>query len=273
MQYHWINPTDYTMDCFLLFDRWVLRMILNEQYPYTGDYLTDMAKALLKYPYIVFFCRRKAPETAPFLEKISTISNPGWTDSEMRNAEISILEAIETSVVYAYPNVMETVNYIRDWNPAYLYELVALEGKTVLDVGAGTGRLAFAAAKKAKRVYASDPCDQLREYMRDRIQREDITNVKVLDGFAACLPYEDNTFDVVLSGHVIGDDYDGEIAELTRVTKNGGYLVICNGEDEFCRTAPNHELVTRGFAWFSHRSINGGIVYNYRKQVTKNEIS
>ena len=228
-----------------------------------------MAKALHEYPYIISFCRIKAPETVPFLEKIRCVPNPGWTASEMRDAKNAILEAIETSVVYAYPEVMETVNYIRDWNPAYLFELVPLDDKIVLDVGAGTGRLAFAAAKKARQVYASEPCDQLREYMRDRIHKEGITNLKVLDGIVTCLPYEDNTFDAVLSGHVIGDDYDREIAELTRVTKSGGYLVICNGEDEFCRSAPNPELVTRGFAWFSHQSINGGTVYNYRKQIFK----
>ena len=82
MQYHWINPSDYTMECFLLFDRWVLRMILNEQYPYPDDYITDMAKALHEYPYITSFCRIKAPETAPFLDKIRCVPNPGWTASD-----------------------------------------------------------------------------------------------------------------------------------------------------------------------------------------------
>lgn len=60
-----------------------------------------------------------------------------------------------------------------------------------------------------------------------------------------------------------------EIAEMTRVTKNGGWLVICNGDDEFKRSAPNDELVSRGFAWFRHESSAGGIIYDYRKQVIK----
>ena len=187
----------------------------------------------------------------------------------MREAETSILQTHETFVVYAYPEVMERVNYIRNWDPKYLYELVDLENKVVLDVGSGTGRLAFAAAKKASRVYASDPCDQLREYMRDRIKRERITNMKVLDGEVLCLPYEDNTFDVVLSGHVVGDFYDEEIAEMFRITKNGGWIIVCNGDDEFKRNAPNGEMVIRGFEWFCHESVEGGIIYNYRKQVKK----
>lgn len=60
-----------------------------------------------------------------------------------------------------------------------------------------------------------------------------------------------------------------EIAEMTQVTKNGGWLVICNGDDEFKRSAPNDELVSRGFAWFRHESPEGGVIYDYRKQVIK----
>ena len=130
-------------------------------------------------------------------------------------------------------------------------------------------RLAFAAAKKARRVYASEPCDRLREYMRDKIKAESITNMKVVDGEAMCLPYEDAAFDAVLSGHVVGDFYDEEIAEMTRVTKDGGWLIICNGDDEWKRSAPDEELVSRGFEWFRHESQIGGIIYDYRKQIKK----
>lgn len=105
--------------------------------------------------------------------------------------------------------------------------------------------------------------------MRDRIKREGIINVKVLDGEVLCLPFEDDTFDVVMSGHVVGDFYEEEIAEMARIAKNGGWIVICNGDDEFRRTAPNAELITRGFEAFRHESIEGGIIYNYRKQVNK----
>ena len=121
----------------------------------------------------------------------------------------------------------------------------------------------------AKKVYASEPCDCLREYMRDYIKQEKITNVKVLDGFVENLPFEDNTFDVVIGGHVVGDDYDKEIAEITRVLKDGGIIVLCNGDDEFKRKGPDQELVKRGFEWFVHESIEGGIIYDYRIRVKK----
>lgn len=275
MPFNWIDPNDYTMNCFLLLDRWVLHWIFtdcsSEPWFEGGgrDYRQEMAKALCRYPHVAEYVRAKAPECAGFLDEVAAMPHDSWTEEEMRDAERFLLQAHETFVVYAYPEVMNQVNYIRCWQPKYLYELAGLDGKLVLDVGSGTGRLAFAAAKKAKRVYASEPCDRLREYMRDKIRAEGIRNVRVLDGEAAVLPFEDDTFDIVLSGHVVGDDYEAELAEMTRVTKNGGWLVICNGDDEFKRTAPDPELTTRGFAWLCHETSEGGIVYNYRKQVIK----
>lgn len=275
MTYNWIDAADYTMETLLLFDRWIFHWILTEcedqpWFDYEGrDYKTDLAKALYRYPYVIRFARAKAPECCAFLDKIAAIPNTGWTEAEMREAETAVLQAHETFVVYAYPEIMNQVNYIRNWDARRLYELVELQDKVVLDVGSGTGRLAFAAAKKAKRVYASEPCDCLREFMRDRIRREQIKNMKVLDGEALCLPYEDDTFDVVLSGHVVGDDYEGEIAEMTRITKSGGWIVICNGDDEFKRRAPDSELTSRGFAYFHYESIENGVIYNYRKQIFK----
>lgn len=275
MRYNWIDANNYTMDTFLLFDRWVLRFLLTDcdQLPWFDsqgrNYKMDMAKALYRYPHVVDFCRKKAPECSAFLDGITTMFDASWTEEEMREAEKAILQAHETFVVYADPAAMNQVNYIRCWKPERLHELVDLKDKIVLDVGAGTGRLSFEAAKTAKRVYASEPCDMLREHMRDRIKAEGLRNIKVLDGEVMCLPYEDDTFDVVLSGHVVGDFYEEEIAEMTRITRDGGWLVICNGDDDVKRRAPDEELLSRGFEWFRHETDIGGVVFNYRKQVHK----
>lgn len=260
------------MDTFMLFDRWVIRYLMDENKWYnneTRDYKTDMAKALSHYPYVAEFCKRKAPECTDFINQVLSIVPKNISNKEANKAEASILDYHNTFVVYAYPEVMEKVNYIRNWNPQRLYDLVKLNDKIVLDVGAGTGRLAFAAAPKARRVYASEPCDVLREYMRNKIKLKNIGNMKVLDGTVMDLPYENDTFDVVMSGHVVGDHYDEELAELTRITKNSGWIIDCAGDDEFIRTAPDKGLVDRGFEYFAHESFEGGIIYNYRKQVIK----
>lgn len=270
--FYWIRPEDYTLDIFLLFDRWIIRYVITQEiswYDKNRDYKADLAKALSKRPYIAGYCRKKAPEVTDFLDRLHIPKADVVSAAEAREAEIALLAALECFVVYADPEVMEKLDYIRYWDPQRLYELVDLEGKIVLDVGSGTGRLAFAAAKYAKQVYASDPCGQLREFMRDKIKRKGISNVKVLDGEILCLPYEADTFDVVCSGHVVGDFYDEEIAEMARVTKNGGWIVCCDGDDGFRSTTPDRELISRGFEYFGYKTRQGGNAYNYRKLVRK----
>ena len=70
---HWIHPEDYTLDVFLLFDRWIIRYVLLEEIPWYDkkrDYRADLAKALSKRPYVADYCRKKAPEVTEFLERL-----------------------------------------------------------------------------------------------------------------------------------------------------------------------------------------------------------
>ena len=169
--------------------------------------------------------------------------------------------------MYTTPEKMETnCDFIRGWQKERLFEAVDLTGKTVLDVGAGSGRLTFAAAEKAAWVYASEPVETLRAFMREKSEREGIRNVRVLDGFADALAFPDDTFDVVMSGHVVGDDYEREIAELSRVCKPGGWLLDCPGDSEW-DIKPNAELLRRGWEELRYIGSFGKEVRLYRKQL------
>ena len=79
--YNWINAKEYTMNCFLLFDRWALRYILTENQDWRHEngqsYVELMAKALLPYPHVKEFCRHKCPESIPFLDKLDAIPMDG----------------------------------------------------------------------------------------------------------------------------------------------------------------------------------------------------
>ena len=76
------------------------------------------------------------------------------------------------------------------------------------------------------------------------------------------IPFPDDTFDVVMSGHVVGDDYDGEIAELTRVCRAGGWLLDCPGDSERNIT-PNDELTRRGWEGIHYIGSFGKDVFLY----------
>jgi len=138
----------------------------------------------------------------------------------------------------------------------------------VLDVGAGSGRLTFAAAVQAKEVYASEPVGTLREFIRVKAIKENIANVRVVEALITSIPYPDNSFDIVMSGHVVGDFWDEETAELIRVCKSGGWLLDCPGYDEDCEDQSGddgndeeNELVKRGWESMGYD--------RYRKQVFK----
>jgi predicted RNA methylase len=63
----------------------------------------------------------------------------------------------------------EKCDFIRGWSKERLFELADLTSKVVLDAGAGSGRLTFAAAEKAAQIYACEPVATLREFMREKI--------------------------------------------------------------------------------------------------------
>ena len=101
-----------------------------------------------------------------------------------------------------------------------------------------------------------------------KIAAEGIKNVRVLDGFITELPFPDDTFDIVMQGHVIGDELDKEIMELTRVYRSGGWLVNCPGDSER-EYQPYVELTDRGWEEISYVGSCGKSVYIHRKLIAK----
>lgn len=262
---NWIKTEDYSINTFLIFDRWMLKMLTQFA---EENQLAPYGTVFKHHPHIKWYFLHKCPEIAAFVEKCESLAPDTLTAEELRRTEEFLLDAIDTTVVYAYPEVMETLNYITRWTGRELLAEVDFRDKLVLDVGSGTGRLAFAVQPYARRVYLSEPGDTLRDYLRDKIKKAGITNMVVLDGMANCLAFQDSTFDIVTSGHVIGDDYDGEVKELERVTKHGGLIVVNNG-DELCNYRLDEGLVSRGFTYTEYKTQDGYRNYIYQKSVRK----
>jgi len=268
MALNWINVADYSFNSFLLMERFQLRLLCG-QAARKQELGGQLGIALRHNPAVRWYVRHKCPECAGISEALAQAAPGEISPQDVRRAEIRVMGAVEDFIVYCYPEIMDACcRFIYDWDRQRLFELADFAGKVVLDVGSGSGRLAFAAAQKAGHVYASEPVDTLREYLRDKIRREGIANVTVVDGMADSLPYPDGIFDIVMSGHVVGDDYERELAELTRVVKSGGWILDCPGDDA-CKGAPSQEMRRRGFEEFYHETGSGGCVYRYRRQIFK----
>lgn len=274
MSFNWIDAKEFSINSILLMDRWMLQQFIglkdSPMYENSKEYREQLGVILAYNPIICWYFKAKCPEAINRIEKLVQEAPDKLTPEAVREYEVSFIDTMDTMFVYTNPELMDAnCEYIRDWDEERLLSLVDFNNKVVLDIGSGTGRLAFAAAKKARKVYASEPGDQMREYMRDKIEREKISNVVVLDGTIEVIPFEKDTFDITMSAYVLGVDYEQEISNMYHVTKNGGYIICCIGEDDRKVEKPNENLVNAGFEYSHYVSKNGGDVYRYWKKVIK----
>jgi SAM-dependent methyltransferase len=98
-------------------------------------------------------------------------------------------------------------------------------GQKVLDVAAGAGNAAVAAARRFANVTASDYVPALLERGRERAAAERLP-VTFVEGDAEALPFADGSFDVVLStfGVMFAPNQEQAASELLRVCRPGGTI-------------------------------------------------
>ena len=100
-------------------------------------------------------------------------------------------------------------------------------GERLLDVGCGTGNAALLAVQAGAEVVGVDPASRLIGVARERASAEGV-DVDFVVGDAESLPFEDASFDVVLSvfGVIFTDDPELAIGEVLRVLRPGGRALI-----------------------------------------------
>jgi SAM-dependent methyltransferase len=102
-------------------------------------------------------------------------------------------------------------------------------GEAVLDVACGTGNLARPAARAGACVTGLDIAPNLLATARTLAAEESLT-IRFDEGNAEELPYDDDSFDTVVSmfGAMFAPRPDRVAAELLRVTRPGGRIAMAN---------------------------------------------
>ncbi len=123
----------------------------------------------------------------------------------------------------------EIAKHIEKAAEGFVGRLDIQPGMKVLDVACGSGNLAIVAAKKGADVTGVDIADNLVEAAKRRAGTEGL-NIKFEQGDAEALPYEDNTFDLVMTmfGAMFAPRPDVTAGELVRVCKPGGTIAMAN---------------------------------------------
>jgi hypothetical protein len=122
------------------------------------------------------------------------------------------------------------------WAPSIIYDRVNLRGKTVLDIGAGTGQVTLRCAPYATSVIALEPVTALRRYIERKMTAAGFTNVCTLAGILETSPLEDASIDIaILSNGSFGWNPEVELRELERVTTPDGVILMlgpCNHSND-----------------------------------------
>jgi SAM-dependent methyltransferase len=106
------------------------------------------------------------------------------------------------------------------WPPEVLDLLPVRDEATVLDLGAGTGKLTRILAARYARVLALEPLPELRDILTERVPE-----AEVLPGVAEAIPLDDGSVAAVFAGqafHWFANK--AALAEIARVLRSGGVL-------------------------------------------------
>jgi SAM-dependent methyltransferase len=106
------------------------------------------------------------------------------------------------------------------WPPEMLDRLPVPDEVTVLDLGAGTGKLTRVLAARYAKVIAVEPLAELRAVLAERVPE-----AEALPGVAEAIPLDEASVDAVFTGqafHWFANDV--AVAEIARVLRPGGVL-------------------------------------------------
>ncbi|MGK9174655.1 methyltransferase domain-containing protein [Yokenella regensburgei] len=98
----------------------------------------------------------------------------------------------------------------------------------VLDMGCGAGHASFVAAGETAQVTAYDLSSQMLEVVAAAAKEKGLSNITTRQGYAEALPFDPESFDVVISRYSAHHWHDvGQaLREVRRVLKPGGIFII-----------------------------------------------
>ena len=181
-----------------------------------------LAATLAAHPVVERLFRKRCPELGGWLDEVAAEHGPADDPAEAARLTDSLVWEIAELILYNKDPAMYDRRTDLDWSLDELLRIAPVDDRVVIDAGAGTGRITFLAADRARHVYAVEPCAGMRHFVADKARDQGLRNVFALDGLLSRIPMPDDSADVLLTSNAIGWDLPAELAEIERVVKPGG---------------------------------------------------
>ena len=121
--------------------------------------------------------------------------------------------------------------------PRALDEIVNVDGLDVIDLGAGTGRLAVMLAQRVKSMRAFDMAEEMLRVCRERLAVSGLSNWQVEVADHRSIPVADHSADLIVSGWSVAYLYvwnpetwraelEKWLGEMKRVLRPGSFIVL-----------------------------------------------
>ena len=148
-----------------------------------------------------------------------------FSDTLSLNIDRKVVESFGDEWEKFYNFTDEDINILGKDYFGFLSEEVLNKETYMLDVGCGTGRWSKYLSKKVKFIEAIDPSKAI--FFADKLLKN-VDNVRLSIAAADSLPFEDNTFDFVMSVGVLHHipDTQQAITDCVKKVKVGGYFYV-----------------------------------------------
>lgn len=139
----------------------------------------------------------------------------------------------------------------RLWKKLTIEQSGARRGNTILDIAGGTGDLTMRFSRivgPQGKVVLADINDSMLKVGRDKLMDKGVAgNVEFVQANAECLPFPDNTFDVITIAFGLRNvtDKDAALRSMARVLKPGGKVMVL----EFSKT--DNPALTKMYDFYS----------------------
>jgi ubiquinone/menaquinone biosynthesis C-methylase UbiE len=208
----------------------------------------DFAVLIGAHPIIHRYLTAKCPSIAPFIDSLLQETSGVEGEETIEECCNNLLWEIADLIVYAkYPDLYDK-NVDFPWTIDEIIPMNQLEGKVAVDAGAGPGKLAFLLAQHVGTVFAVEPVQAFREYMKDKAESERVENLFVVDGFVNSLPFPSHSIDLLVTSNAIGWDLEDELREIERVLGPKGVAVHLFRVPEGEEVNQLHDILTAS-AW------------------------